>query len=97
MSLHFNIKINGETVTLRPNHVTAILLIYYSPSEYVMLQDFMETISKSYRYINGLVVELQEMGLIEEKQMRRFRLFKLTEKGKKVAEKLDKAMKMLEK
>ena len=80
--------------SLKRPHV-AVLLLLYREGE-VLLADISDVLgSKSSYWVNTVINDLKEMGLIEERRIRRFRLFSLTEKGRGIAAQLRRISEML--
>jgi len=84
-------------VWLERRHILTLLLLYHAGK--AIKSDIGRVLgSKQAAYVERVIMDLEERGLIEEERVgRRVRVFRLTEKGKEVAEVLDKLARELSK
>jgi predicted transcriptional regulator with HTH domain len=70
-------------------HEIAILAYLYHYPRGALLQDLREVVGRgkvtSQQRTLAYIMRLRELGLVEEERIKRFRLFKLTERGREVA------------
>ena len=85
----FEITRKGRTVSLRKGHIAVILGIYRAPLGYLNFNDIKRLIGGSYFYIEGVLLDLKDIGFIVEKKYKNMRVFLLTDEGLKFAKDLD--------
>ena len=83
ISLHIIVTAWG----LRKPHIVVLLTLY--KSDLLMFSDLCRALgTRRTPWVNAVLEELKEWGLITETRIKRFRIFTLTEKGRSLAEKL---------